>query len=93
MGDEIRMTVIATGFDRGGAMRTRALDYYEKISATQTDNTESDTKLEKIQTVDVEAEVSEDLQMDQSTYKSADLIDKAFDPSSLDVPAFLRRRS
>ena len=93
MGDEIRMTVIATGFDRGGAMRTRALDYYEKISATQTDNTESDTKLEKIQTLDVEAEVGEDLQMDQSTYKSADLMDKAFDPSSLDVPAFLRRRS
>ena len=93
MGDEIRMTVIATGFDRGGAMRTRALDYYEKISATQTNNTESDTKLEKMQTVDVEAEVGEDLQMDQSTYKSADLIDKAFDPSSLDVPAFLRRRS
>jgi len=93
MGDEIRMTVIATGFDRGGAMRTRALDYYEKISATQTDNNESDTKLDKIQTVDVEAEVGEDLQMDQSTYKSTDLMDKAFDPSSLDVPAFLRRRS
>ena len=89
MGDEIRITVIATGFDREGSMRVKAYDYYEKMSAVQTDNTESGAKAEK---VEVEAEVGEALQMDQNTYE-ADLIDKAFDPSSLDVPAFLRRRS
>ena len=89
MGDEIRITVIATGFDRGGSMRARAIDYYEEMSAVRTDNTESGAKAEK---VEVEAEVGEALQMDQNTYE-ADLIDKAFDPSSLDVPAFLRRRS
>ena len=90
LGDEIRMTVIATGFDRGGSMRTKALDYYQKMSATPIENSESDTNVE---TVDVEAEVGESLQMDKSTYQSSDLMDKAFDPSSLDVPAFLRRRS
>ena len=89
MGDEIRITVIATGFDRGGTMRVKAFDYYEKMSAVRTDNTESGAKAEK---VEVEAEVGEALQMDQNTYE-ADLIDKAFDPSSLDVPAFFRRRS
>jgi cell division protein FtsZ len=90
LGDEIRMTVIATGFDRGGSMRTKALDYYQKMSATPIENSESDTNVE---TVDVEAEVGESLQMDKSTYQSSDLMDKAFDPSSMDVPAFLRRRS
>jgi len=44
MGDEIRITVIATGFDREGSMRVKAIDYYEKMSAIQTDNTESGAK-------------------------------------------------
>ena len=90
MGDEMRMTVIATGFDRGGSMRTRAIDYYEKMSAAaRTDNTESSNKIEK---VEVETELGEALQSEQSTYEH-DLADRSFDPSSLDVPAFLRRGS
>ena len=90
MGDEMRITVIATGFDRGGSMRTKAIDYYEKMSAAaKTDNTKSSIKVEK---VEVETELSEALQTEQSTYER-DLADRSFDPSSLDVPAFLRRGS
>ena len=90
MGDEIRMTVIATGFDRGDSMRTRAIDYYEKMSAaSRTDSTEL---VVNEQPTEVEAEVGESIQLEQNTYES-ELVDRSFDPSSLDVPAFLRRRS
>ena len=90
MGDEIRITVIATGFDRGDSMRTRAIDYYEKMSAAaRIDGTEL---VENEQPTEVESEVGESIQLEQSTYES-ELVDRSFDPSSLDVPAFLRRRS
>jgi cell division protein FtsZ len=90
MGDEIRMTVIATGFDRGDSMRTKAIDYYEKMSAAaRTDSTEL---VVNEQLTEVEAEVGESIQLKQNTYEP-ELADRSFDPSSLDVPAFLRRRS
>jgi cell division protein FtsZ len=92
MGDEIRMTVIATGFDRGSSMRTRAIDYYEKMTAQVDGDVTNDEESHKVVSVDSqESNLSDDLDIDSTQY-DPDFLDRSFDPSSLDVPAFLRRR-
>ncbi len=84
--DEIRMTVIATGFERRTSMRSRAFDYQQKMSS-QAEQKDAENTLESItddiakEAVSVEAATSE-----------VDFIERPFDRGALDVPAFLRRR-
>tara|TARA_B100000945_G_C20416878_1_gene615624 strand:+ start:816 stop:2165 length:1350 start_codon:yes stop_codon:yes gene_type:complete len=96
MGDEIRMTVIATGFDRSSSMRTRAIDYYEKMTAQVDGDSGNNQESDENQSLDVsgseETDLSDGLDTDTVKY-DAEFLDRSFDPSSLDVPAFLRRRS
>lgn len=82
MGDEMRITVIATGFERNGASRRQVLQQYSRGNEhttrpqTQTPTAPSTTRQM--------AEVTPPARQDPVAPK--------FSPQNLDIPAFLRRR-
>ena len=80
--DEIRMTVIATGFESRTGMRRRANDYHQKMTA-QADHAVAGTT--------VDDAVEETISVEAAT-KEVDFMARSFDPGALDIPAFLRRR-
>ncbi len=84
--DEIRMTVIATGFERHTGMRRRAFDHQQKKSA-QAEQKDAETTLESV--ADDMAEHSVSL---EAATNEVDFMANSFDPGALDIPAFLRRR-
>ena len=88
MGEEIRVTVIATGFERTGMPRRtierpqasgRAARAQASAAASSAANS-------------VPAEVSAAPQQPQRSSELSDFQTRSFNPEDLDIPAFLRRR-
>lgn len=82
MGDEMRITVIATGFERNGASRRQVLQQYsrgnEHTTRPQTQTPAAPSPTRQM------AEVTPPARQDPVAPK--------FSPQNLDIPAFLRRR-
>ncbi len=85
--DEIRMTVIATGFERHTGMRRRAFDYHQKKSAQAEQKDDDEAALGS-----VTAEMAEKPVSMEAATTEVDYMARSFDPGALDIPAFLRRR-
>ena len=88
---EIRMTVIATGFERRTGMRRRAYDYHQKMTAkSDHDDTETDSASSVLNQTDDADVIS--VGAATSEVSEVDFVTRSFDPGALDIPAFLRRR-
>ncbi|MCP4429009.1 MAG: cell division protein FtsZ [Chloroflexi bacterium] len=79
MGDKMRITVVATGFERTPMRRQMLSSERPSVPRTTTDQTEPR------QTQSVGAPVGEPV-------RERETVQPKFSPSNLDIPAFLRRR-
>jgi cell division protein FtsZ len=78
MGDEVRITVIATGFDRAGVRQTPA---YETRSSSRTEESKPATH------------TNSQHNEQRSNAASSEFQPHVFNTDDLDIPAFLRNRS
>ncbi len=88
--DEIRITVIATGFDHHGGLRQLKPSQVQSLverqkQASQASGEQEEPDLETVDAEMVGAPVGEG-------EESAQFMPRVFDVDSLDIPAFLRRR-
>ena len=81
MGDKMRITVIATGFDRGMTRRQVLQQQYGR-STTASAPATPPTAPPQRETVDVEA----------APVRESEPVQPKFTPNNLEIPAFLRRR-
>lgn len=84
MGDEIRITVIATGFERAASRRQFLQDQYSRSVRPRSTDTPS-RQVPSRQMQPAEAEVPD-------TPPKREPVQPKFSPNNLDIPAFLRRR-
>jgi cell division protein FtsZ len=77
MGDEVRVTVIATGFERTGMPR-RVMEMPKNQPRTETRPTHSGEPVRELQPVDIS--------------KSMDFAPRKFNTEDIDLPTFLRNR-
>ncbi|MEM7332631.1 MAG: cell division protein FtsZ [Chloroflexota bacterium] len=85
MGDEIRITVIATGFERGVSRRHMV----QPVSRPQ--RTEVEEKRTR-ESVEVSAEQRPTRQVPAKDRPDSETVQPKFSPNNLEIPAFLRRR-
>ena len=85
--DEIRITVIATGFDHHGGLRQLKPSQVQSLveRQKQASGEQDEPDLETVDAEMVGAPVGEG-------EESAQFMPRVFDVDSLDIPAFLRRR-
>jgi cell division protein FtsZ len=92
MGDEIRITVIATGFDRTGVVRPVVVENPTRKAASAMDNPMSSFQRPR-PTERVEAPVSSHhAPQSQPQPIQADFQPRTMNTDDLDIPAFLRKR-
>ena len=84
MGDEIRITVIATGFERGVSRRHMV----QSVSRPQRPPVVKEAREE----VSVAAEPPLSRQVPAKEREDSDPVQPKFSPNNLEIPAFLRRR-
>lgn len=83
MGDEIRITVVATGFDHAPARRQMLYTQQRQPAAQQSPVTPSSTPVRETVSVGVP---------EQPPVREREAAQPKFSPNNLDIPAFLRRR-
>ncbi len=84
MGDEIRITVIATGFERNPARR-QVLQQYNRTAPPTVSSSSQTTQQREPQSTAVPARQS-------TPPREPEPVEPRFSPNNLDIPAFLRRR-
>lgn len=82
MGDKMRITVIATGFDRGMTRRQVLQQQYGRSTTNTQSAPAMPTTPPQRETVDVEA----------APPRESEPVQPKFTPNNLEIPAFLRRR-
>jgi cell division protein FtsZ len=90
MGEEIRVTVIATGFERTGMPRRTIERPQSSGRPVRSQSSAAASSLSSSSAANVPAEVSAAPQ--QRSSELSDFQARSFNPEDLDIPAFLRRR-
>lgn len=85
MGDEVRITVIATGFEKNPSRRQMLQQRYGGASSTQPRAAQQETAVPPRERESVSVPVGEP--------KREEPVQPKFRPNDLDIPAFLRRRN
>ena len=95
MGEEIRVTVIATGFERTGMPR-RTIERPQSSGRPVRSQSSAAASLSSASSnaaaASVPAEVSAQPHAAQRNSELSDFQTRSFNPEDLDIPAFLRRR-